>query len=231
MHNFSVIIPCYRDEEKLAGLITQLHSLPCKPYEIIVVDGAVSKYCRVICHQKQARWLASEPCRGQQLLSGAAAAQGDVLWFLHADTRLPSDPLSAMWRVIGQGAVGGYFRFCFDEPRAWPASILEPAIALRCRIGVPYGDQGLFVMRKLYHQVGGHAPWPLFEEVPLVQSVRQLGEFAALRESVFVNPRRWQHDGWWRRTWHNRKLALNFARGVAPQELAERYHINVRSQI
>lgn len=231
MLNFSVIIPCHHDEEELEGLITQLHSLPFKPYEIVVVDGAVSESCRVLCHQKQAQWLASEPCRGQQLLCGAATAQSDVLWFLHADTRLPSDPLSAMWSAIKQGAIGGYFRFSFDVPRDWPANILEPAIALRCRIGVPYGDQGLFVMRKIYHQVGGHAPWPLFEEVPLVQGVRKLGEFAALSESVFVNPRRWQQDGWWRRTWHNRKLALNFARGVAPQELAESYHINARSQI
>ncbi|MCH9639126.1 MAG: TIGR04283 family arsenosugar biosynthesis glycosyltransferase [Betaproteobacteria bacterium] len=231
MLNFSVIIPCYRDEEELECLITQLHSLPSKPYEILVVDGAVSKTCRVLCHQRKVRWLASEPCRGQQLLSGAASAQGDVLWFLHADIRLPSDPLSAMWSVIKQGAIGGYFRFSFDKPRDWPVNILEPAIALRCRIGVPYGDQGLFIVRKFYHQAGGHAPWPLFEEVPLVRSVRKLGEFSALRAPVFVNPRRWQHDGWWRRTWHNRKLALNFALGVAPQKLAESYHINARSQI
>ena len=223
MHNFSVIIPCYRDEENLIQLLEQLQSLPSKPYEVIVVDGAVNEHCRLICNQYQVRWLASEPCRGQQLLSGATCAQGDVLWFIHADTRLSPNSYTAMRRAIEHGAIGGYFRFCFDAPRAWPAVILEPAIAVRCRIGVPYGDQGIFVLCETYRQVDGHAPWPLFEEVRLVRKIRQLGRFTALSEPIFVNPRRWQQDGWWRRTWHNRKLALNFARGITPKELAERY--------
>lgn len=223
MHNFSIVIPCHHDEEKLQSLLIQLHSLVIRANEIIVVDGATSEHCRKICDQFNVRWVASKPCRGQQLLSGAALAQGDILWFLHTDMRISTNSLGAMWHAIEQGAVGGYFRFCFDAPRAWPVVILEPAIAWRCRIGVPYGDQGLFVKREIYHRVGGHAPWPLFEEVPLVQGIRRLGKFSALQEPIYVNPRRWQKDGWWRRTWHNRKLAISFARGVAPQELAEHY--------
>lgn len=224
MFSFSVIIPCYHDEARLVHLLEQLYKLSYQCLEIIVVDGADSKICRKICSQYQVRRVATEPCRGRQLLTGAALAQGDVLWFLHADARLPPDPFAAMVVAFEQGAVGGYFRFRFDVPRAWPALILEPAIALRCRYGVPYGDQGLFLLRQVYNQVGGHAPWSLFEEVPLVREVRRSGHFLPLREPIFVDPRRWQRDGWWRRTWNNRKLALNFACGVAPNELALRYH-------
>lgn len=224
MFKFSVIIPCYHDEEKLAGLLAQLHQLPCQPWEIIVVDGAGSNQCKEICEQFQAYWMMCEPCRGQQLRAGAAQAEGDVLWFLHADAGLSFDPLTAMAKALAQGAIGGYFRFRFAVPRAWPASTLELAIALRCRWGVPYGDQGLFIVRPIYHQAGGHAPWPLFEEVPLVRGVRRLGRFVSLSEPILVDSRRWQRDGWWRRTWHNRQLALNFMRGVTPQELASRYH-------
>ena len=135
----------------------------------------------------------------------------------------------AMTKAFEQGAVGGYFRFRFAAPHAWPASILEPAIALRCRFGVPYGDQGIFIARQAYHQIGGHAPWPLFEEVPLVHAARRCGKFLPLSEPIFVDSRRWQRDGWWRRTWHNRWLALNFMRGVAPRELASRYHSKINS--
>ena len=229
MLNFSVIIPCFHDEEKLACLLAQLQKLPYRPWEIIVVDAANSESCAEICTQFQAQRIVSEPCRGQQLLTGAAQARGDVLWFLHADAQLSTDPLTAMTKAIAQGAIGGYFRFRFAAPRAWPAFILEPMIALRCRIGVPYGDQGIFVARPVYHQVGGHAPWPLFEEVPLVRAARRFGKFLPLTVPIFIDPRRWQRDGWWRRTWHNRKLALNFMCGVTPQELASRYHSKIGS--
>ncbi|ARO86836.1 glycosyl transferase family 2 [Nitrosospira lacus] len=223
MFSFSAIIPCYHDEAKLADLLNQLQSLPHRPLEAVVVDGADDKACREVCEQYGARWLAGEPCRGRQLLAGAALAQGDVLWFLHADNRLPPDPVTAMDLAIKRGAVGGYFRFRFDTPRAWPALLLEPAIALRCRFGVPYGDQGLFMTRQAYAGAGGHSPWPLFEEVSLVRGLRRLGRFLPLREPLFVDPRRWHRDGWWRRTWVNRNLALAFARGVAPDQLAVRY--------
>lgn len=227
MSNISIIIPCYNDEQKLAQLFAQIQHLPRTPHEVIVVDGAVSQSCQKVCHAYGANWLAGEPCRGKQLLAGAAMAQGDVLWFLHADARLPKDPITEIELALEKGALGGYFKFRFDALRAWPAFILEPAIALRCRFGIPYGDQGLFMTKEAYFKVNGHAPWPLFEEVPLVNGLRQLGHLVALREPIFVDPRRWQRDGWWRRTWENRKLALAFARGHAPDELAARYRSRI----
>lgn len=221
---FSVVIPCYHDETQLKVLLGQLRTIPAATSpEIIVVDGAASASCRSICRDHKARWLAGEPCRGRQLLDGALKARGDVLWFLHADTQVTPTAFAAMSQAIDQGAVGGFFCFRFAAPREWPVLILEPAIALRCRWGVPYGDQGLFMMRDVYHAAGGHAPWPLFEEVPLVRNARRQGRFVALRESIYVNPRRWQRDGWWRRTWHNRRLALKFASGAAPEALAAQY--------
>ena len=103
MSSFSVIIPCYHDEAKAgqsAPPVAKRAALPEVPMdkvlEIIVVDGANDQACRKVCNQYGARWLADEPCRGRQLLSGAALAQGDILWFLHADARLPPDPIAAM---------------------------------------------------------------------------------------------------------------------------------------
>lgn len=227
MLTFSVIIPCYRDEARLAQLLVQLRRLPRTPKEIIVVDGAASQACQEVCQQHEATWLASAPCRGKQLLAGAAIAQGDVLWFLHADARLPADPITVMDITLAKNAVGGYFKFRFDAPRAWCAGLLEHAITLRCKFGTPYGDQGLFMTRLAYQQAGGHAPWPLFEEVPLVKGLRKLGRFVALNEPLWVDPRRWQRDGWWQRTWHNRRLALAFMRDESPQALAHRYQANI----
>lgn len=227
MPSFSVVIPCYHDEEKLATLLPQLQKLavgsPANALEVIVVDGAADPACRKVCDQFNARWVPAEPCRGRQLLAGAVLAKGEALWFLHADNRISPASFPAMQNAFEHGAVGGYFRFRFDTPRAWPAPLLEPAIALRCRFGVPYGDQGLFTTRKAYVEAGGHSPWPLFEEVALVQGLRTRGRFFPLREPIFVDPRRWHRDGWWHRTWVNRSLAFAFARGATPHELAARY--------
>jgi rSAM/selenodomain-associated transferase 2 len=227
MPSFSVVIPCYHDEGKLANLLSQLQKLAepslASTLEVIVVDGAANAACRKVCGQFNAHWVRAEPCRGRQLLEGAALAKGEALWFLHAENRLSLACFPAMQHAFEQGAVGGYFRFRFDAPRAWPALLLEPAIALRCRFGVPYGDQGLFMTRQAYVEVGGHSPWPLFEEVALVRGLRDRGGFFPLREPIFVDPRRWNRDGWWRRTWINRSLAFAFARGIAPHELAARY--------
>src|SRR4051794_4778542 len=100
MPNLSVIIPCYQDEGKLAELLHQLQQLPDSPLETIVVDGASDAACCRVCQQYGAQWLAAEPCRGQQLRAGAAIAKGDALWFLHADNRLPPNPLGPMHRAF-----------------------------------------------------------------------------------------------------------------------------------
>lgn len=229
MLDFSIIVPCYRDDEKLLQLLTRLRQFSIQSMEIIVVDAADSQYCAEICDRFQAKRIVGKPNRGQQLLDGAAQAQGDVLWFLHADAQLADDAVTAMTAAIASGAIGGYFRFRFAAPRARPAWFLEQAIALRCRFGVPYGDQGIFIARAAYRQIGGHAPWPLFEEVPLVRAARRLGKFVPLATPIFVDARRWHRDGWWRRTWKNRLLALRFMCGASPHRLAARYRSKIRA--
>lgn len=224
MPNLSIIIPCYRDQAQILALLQQLKALTVLPIEVIVVDAASDPACHDICVQYGAHWYRSGPCRGRQLLQGAQVASGDILWFLHADVRISPNAFAEITQAIERGAVGGYFRFAFDGPPAWPMLILEPAIALRSRFGTPYGDQGIFVKKTAYFEVGGHAPWPLFEEVPLVRKLRNLGHFQPLLHPIWVDSRRWQQDGWWHRTIQNRMLALRFALGVSPDTLAKYYH-------
>jgi len=222
----SVIIPCWHDEAALQRLLDRLVLLlqdPDVDSEVIVVDGASREPCRLLCERYGAAWLPAAPCRGTQLRLGAMHARHPLLWFLHADTHLQGNPLPLMQAAIATGAVGGYFRFRFTGTPGWQAALLERLIALRNRFGVPYGDQGLFVTAQAYQRGGQHSPWPLFEEVELVRSLRRQGRFVRLDDGVHVDPRRWQRDGWWRRSLRNRLLALQFACGVPAQRLAERY--------
>lgn len=219
----SVVIPCYRDEAALSRLLAQLRNTMTPPGEIVVVDGDRSAACRDLCGVWSARWLPSEPCRGQQLRQGASAATGPVIWFLHADAQLSGDPLGAISQAVGTGAIGGYFRFRFAGARPWQARTLERLVNWRSRVGVPFGDQGLFATRRAYAAAGGHAPSSLFEEVPLVRALRKRGAFVELSNGLHVDPRRWERDGWWRRSFRNRILALAFAAGASPNVLARGY--------
>ena len=224
----SVIIPCLHDEADLQRLLHQLQlaaRIFGRPLQIIVVDAARSERCRALCLEHGACWSPAAPCRGEQLRQGAALAGNDILWFLHADAVLDGQPLPALHRAVSGGAVGGYFAFRFAGAAGWQARLLERGVNWRTRLGVPYGDQGLFARRDAYFAAGQHAPWPLFEEAPLVHGLRALGEFRRLDQGLEISPRRWQRDGWWRRTLRNRLLALGFALGIPPRRLARWYAV------
>jgi len=219
----SVVVPAYRDNDALLALLPSLHKLLREQDEIVVVDGDNDAVCRELCDEHVATYINSEPCRGLQLDTGARAANGDILWFLHADSVPHEDSLPAIHSQIAAGANGGYFRFRFTGPERWYKSFLERAINWRSRNGIPYGDQGLFANAQSYRAVGGFAHEPLFEEVGLVTKLRAQGEFAPVEASIGVSPRRWERDGWVRRTLHNRLLAIGHKLGIQPARLARRY--------
>ena len=220
----SLIIPCYRDEACLAQLLMQVQALPgADCLQVIVVDAAASPGCQQLCLQHGAQWLTAEPCRGKQLRQGAAKAIHPILWFLHADAQLQGNPLSDIRAAIDSGAKGGYFAFRFSGPGCWQSRLLERLTNWRTSFGIPYGDQGLFVEAAAYSLAGQHSPWPLFEEVALVRNLRHAGSLVCLAQGLKVDPRRWQRDGWWRRSLRNRLLATGFMLGVPASTLARLY--------
>jgi rSAM/selenodomain-associated transferase 2 len=217
----SVVIPVFGDTEPLARLLRQLRAQA--PAEIVVVDGAASAGCRALCAREGAVHLESAPGRGRQLRHGAERARGSALWFLHADAEIPAGALAAVTRALLAGAAGGHFRFRFAGAPDWRKRALAALVNLRVRVGVPYGDQGLFATREAYARAGGFADAPLFEEVPLVRGLRRSGPLVTLPEAIGVSPRRWERDGWVRRSLGNRLLALGYMAGISPRRLARRY--------
>ena len=220
----SAIIPVLSDLPALVQLLDCLDSSGNGPEQTVVIDGSASSACKRICTERQCLYLALEPNRGRQLDAGAAAASGDVLWFLHADSVPSANAADLIRRRVEAGYIGGYFGFTFTGPQSWYKKALSASINLRARIGIPYGDQGLFVARNVYHQSAGYTPTPLFEEVHLVKSLRRMGQFGPVDATIGVSPRRWERDGWVRRTLSNRLMAMAYMAGVSPQRLARYYH-------
>ncbi len=219
----SVVIPVIGDNEMLTRLLGRLRGLPVPPDEIVIVDGGSSAGCRSIARRFRCVYVGTRAGRGHQLHAGALRASGDVLWFLHADAEPPEDGVGLIRASHLAGATGGYFTFRFAGQPTWYKRALAQLINWRTRFGTPYGDQGLFAGRATYDAVGGFADTPLFEEVPLVRALRAHGEFTRVPAAIGVSPRRWERDGWLRRSAGNRLLALAYMAGVPPRRLARRY--------
>jgi rSAM/selenodomain-associated transferase 2 len=219
----SVVIPVLDDREPLTKTLEAFRSAKIDPDEIIIIDGSRDSECASLAFKYHCIYLRTRAVRGHQLHAGARRASCDVIWFLHADAHPPVSAITLIRDEIARGAVGGYFRFRFAGEQTWYKRLLAWLINIRTRFGVPYGDQGLFIRNSSYAAAGGFPDTPLFEEVTLVKAARNDGRFVEIDAPIGVSPRRWERDGWLRRTLANRLLALGYMLGISPQTLARRY--------
>lgn len=224
----SIIIPSLNDEQALGDLLSSIRSWNDKAQklikEIIVVDATASKVCESLCTEHNAKWLSFNKNRGAQLKFGAAHAQADVLWFLHADSQISQAALLDLSDSINNGFSGGFFTFKFNiVPLSFSQKIITYFTNWRSKHFVAYGDQGIFVKRDFYNQHHGHADQPLFEEVQLIKAIRKHGKLYVSKTPIAVSTRKWEKDGYWRRSLHNRFLALAYKFGVSSEKLAQWY--------
>jgi rSAM/selenodomain-associated transferase 2 len=197
------------------------------PCRIVVCDGGSADDTVEIAHARGAQVITAPPGRGGQLAAGAAAAGGksDWLLFLHADTVLSPDWVTAAGQFMDGAASGetaGYFRLRFDSdsPRA---RTVERWAAWRCRtLGLPYGDQGLLIKRTFYDRVGGYRDLPLMEDVDLMRRIGRQ-RLAALDAEAKTSAARYERDGWTLRPLRNLFCLSLFSLGVPPHLIMRIY--------
>lgn len=217
----SVIIPALNERESLPPTLTSLRRHTWI-HEIIVADGGSTDGTREwLAARDFARVVNAPAGKGNQLNAGARSASGDVLLFLHADCQLPRD---AGERIASQlqspDVAGGCFevRFSADHPRS--LQMVAAGINFRSRLThSATGDQGIFVRKTVFEQVGGCPDWPLFEDVDLVRRIKRAGRFAVLRSPLLVSPRRHLAKGVFRTVLRIYALRVAFWLGVSPFRL------------
>ena len=191
--------------------------------EVIVADGGSDDATPRIAGDTGATWITGASGRGAQLAAGADTARGDWLLFLHADTYLSPDWAERAAHHMerrAESAAAFTLRYRSDDRAArW----LEARANRRARMfGLPYGDQGLLISRKLYDAVGGFADVPLMEDVMIA---RALGKkrLVLLSADARTSAEKYERDGWRKRAWSNAFLLTRFLLGAKPEILAKAY--------
>lgn len=226
----SVVIPTLNEAEHLPLTLKQVAA--GEPKEIIVADGGSHDDTLRIAESHGATLVSSPPNRAHQMNAGAAAARGETLLFLHADTLLPPNYREAVLTALRlPDVVGGAFRFRVADP--FPGRwLVENTTNLRSRLWrMPYGDQAMFVRRWAFDELGGFPDSPIMEDYEFVRRLRRLGRLALLNDAVITSGRRWQRLGFLRTTLINKLVILGYHCGVPPVKLAALYRgWNPRSQ-
>lgn len=221
----SIIIPTLNAEADLPGCLASLAPRLSVGLirEVVVVDGGSRDKTILPAYQSGARVICGCRGRGRQLRAGAVNAKGDWLLFLHADTWLSEDWAEAVKALITDGAnEAGYFRLAYRSD-AKAARWLEGRANRRAKVfGLPYGDQGLVISRKLYESVGGFEDIPLMEDVSIV---RRIGKkrLSTLDAAAHTSAEKYERDGWRKRAYSNAWLMTRYLLGASPDKLVKAY--------
>jgi rSAM/selenodomain-associated transferase 2 len=219
--SITVIIPALNEAGAICQTVaTTVERLPGT--RVIVVDGGSTDATCALARGAGVDVMASDPGRGVQCHVGALAATTEWLLFLHADTTLPPDAAAVVFPFIANaGAQIATFRLRFDHPgwflRACGWFTRFDTVFTR------FGDQGILIRRAFYHDLGGFPPWPLFEDVALLQSARRRTRIHSLPTAVTTSARRFQANGQLRQQWQNARLLVRYLSGTSPHVLAKKY--------
>ncbi|HEY3487663.1 MAG TPA: TIGR04283 family arsenosugar biosynthesis glycosyltransferase [Gammaproteobacteria bacterium] len=221
----SLIIPVLNEADGIHAALQQLQPLRARGHEVILVDGGSTDGTTALAADLTDKIITTRPGRAAQMNSGAAAARGQVLLFLHADTRLPDDCEHLLAATLGDVPEGwGRFNVQLSGDHGL-FRIIGFCINLRSRLsGIATGDQAIFVSRGLFVKAGGYPQIALMEDIALSKKLLTYQRPHCLSARVVTSSRRWRQYGilktillmWW--------LRARYFFGTDPEQLAKAYY-------
>jgi len=218
----SVIIPTLNESATILSLLEYIQSMDAT-LEMIVSDaGSLDETAGLA--SRRATVVSAPRGRGVQMNVGAKVSSGEVLWFLHADTRPHPDSVIAIRHCLeNPKVVGGGFRYCLDHP-GFHFRAAEILSNLKNRaLGLLFGDMGIFVRRTVFDSMQGYKAIPLMEDMDFSRRLKQHGEIAILPQTIHTSARRWIDDGFVKHSVRSWILQSAWALGVSPERLAKYY--------
>ena len=216
----SVIIPALNES---AAIEASLAALPRREgLEVVVADGGSTDDTRARAEARGARVIDAPRGRGPQMNAGARASTGEVLFFVHADTRLPDDAYEQIETALADTNVpGGAFHLAIDG-NGWFYRFTARNANIRSRLaGAPYGDQAFFVRRADFDALDGYRNLVYCEDLDFIRRLRRRGHVVLVPAAVFTSARRWQQRGRIRVTVRNATLFFRYWLGLLPERSTE----------
>ncbi|MBZ2168242.1 TIGR04283 family arsenosugar biosynthesis glycosyltransferase [Marinobacter sp. F4216] len=227
--SLSIIIPVWREAAAITETLTALGSVRRAGHEVIVVDAGsddgTASLARPLCD----RVVQSGKGRAVQMNAGADAARGNVLLFLHADTRLPDDAMTRLEAFAETGNAWGRFDVRLSGQRPL-FRIIAWLMNQRSRLtGICTGDQAMFVRRDVFEALYGFREQPLMEDIELARRLCLVSRPFCVESPVVTDSRRWEKHGPWRTIFLMWRLRWRYWRGESPESLAREYRSDVRT--
>lgn len=219
----SIIIPALNEGSNIANLLSSLQPLRSVGHEIIVVDGGSTDDTLAVSQPLCDRLISAPRGRAIQMNAGARDAQGEIFWFLHADSQLSAETIRALPPLLDQDGWGRLDVQLSGKKHAY--RIIGRMMNLRSRLtGVVTGDQAIFVGRRLFQDVDGYPVIPLMEDIALSKKLRKERWPLALRQRVITSSRRWEEKGLLRTVFLMWQLRLQYFMGANPDQLVNKYY-------
>ena len=222
----SIIVPTLNEELVLEKTLTQFQQL--SPHELIVSDGGSDDDTRNIAGRFSHRVITGSAGRALQMNVGADEATGDILLFLHADSRIEPESYRKMLQCMQNPKwIGGAFTLCIESGK-WSLKLIALLANIRSKyFGLAYGDQGFFVRKEVFKDMNGFSPLPICEDLDFYHRLRKKGPVILLKEKAHTSPRRWIKEGILFTTARNTLIAVLFGLGFPPHILTK-WHLAIR---
>ncbi|MBD2434923.1 MULTISPECIES: TIGR04283 family arsenosugar biosynthesis glycosyltransferase [Fischerella] len=218
----SIIIPTLNEAKNIKAALASTQ--PSTHVEIIVVDGGSQDETVTIAESFGVKVILAATGRAKQMNVGAAIANGEILLFLHADTCLPLGFDVMVREALAQpGVVAGAFalRIGAELPSL---RVVEWGVNVRSRfLQMPYGDQAIFLTRKIFNHVGGFPELPIMEDFEIMRRLRSLGKITIIPVPIITSARRWLKKGIWQTTLMNQIVIIAYFLGISPQRIRSWY--------
>lgn len=229
MSALSVIVPVWQEAATIVATLQTLAPLRVAGHQVIVVDGGSTDGTPQLAEGLCDRVVTSARGRALQMNAGAQVATGDILLFLHADTRLPASALDALAQFSDSRKAWGRFDVRLSGKRPL-FRVIAWFMNQRSRFsGIATGDQALFVRRPVFEALRGFEPLPLMEDVELSSRLRLVSRPFCIRDPVITDSRRWEQHGAWRTILLMWRLRWRYWRGESPESLVTVYRSDVRN--
>ena len=218
----SIIIPTLNEAKNITKAIASTQT--STNVEVIIVDGGSEDNTVELAQSLGVKVLFAPKSRAEQMNKGTIAATGDILLFLHADTRLPAQFDILVRDTLAQtDVIAGAFALQIDAA-LWSLRLIEIGVNWRSRtLQMPYGDQAIFLPRAVFNKIGDFPKLPMMEDFELMRCLKRRGRIAIISVPVLTSARRWLQKGVIKTTLMNQIAIIAYLLGVSPERIKRWY--------